>query len=133
MTARQSGEPHQPRRCRHEDDLPQRCGGIGERPLRRGDEVAYDRFHNLTEASDSRGTPAVRLRPAGQVRERHQPQRCGAEKGIPTPCRVARARTGRQRHTPVLRRTLRNTVTPARGVRLPGTWKLDKAPRPPGV
>ncbi|MCS2593459.1 RHS repeat protein [Bacteroides thetaiotaomicron] len=69
-------------------------------------KLAYDRFRNLTEASDSRGEHlAVRLRPAGQVRERHQPQGGGAERGI-RPCgpRGARARLRRQRHTPVLRR-----------------------------
>ncbi|MCS3337030.1 RHS repeat protein [Bacteroides xylanisolvens] len=81
-------------------------------PLPRGDEkLAYDRFRNLAEASDSREHLAVRLRPLGRCVERHQPQGCGAEKEYDPVGRVVHdARLRRQRHTPVLRRIDNLTV-----------------------
>ena len=134
---RQSGEPHQPEGA--VTRMTYRNGAVAsvKDPLRRGDEARHDRSITSRKPPTAGEHLAVRLRPAGQVRERHQPQGCGAEKGI-RPCgpRGARARLRRQRHTPVLRRDRQPHripwQRPARGVRLLRHVEADKAPRPPG-
>ncbi|MCS2565030.1 hypothetical protein NXY46_29565, partial [Bacteroides ovatus] len=88
----------QPRRCRHEDDLPRRCGGIGGRPYGVVTKLAYDRFRNLTEASDSRGTTSLygydllggcvkvtNLKGAVQKREHDPVNPCGARARLRQP------------------------------------------------